>query len=359
MPRRLVVRRSDPSDISAREEAAGPLADGQVRLRVDLFGLSSNNISYALYGDMLGYWDYFPVDDDHGCVPVWGFADVTESGHEQLPVGARLFGYLPMGEELVITPASITDLAVDDASPHRAGLHPWYNRYYRCDTDPVWTAGGEPMQATMWALFMTGWALANQLAETAGTVVVSSASSKTALALAWTLHHHHNDITVVGATSPRNLAFVETTGAYDHVVAYGALTPGGGGALDDVDGPAAFVDAAGSPAIRERVHAELGTRLIDSVGLGATHQGAGTATGELSGPTPRFFFIPDVAEQLAETAGRASYHADFAAAWKRFARWIDETLTVESGSGVDEITAAYRKAMVGGVGPEAARVLTW
>lgn len=353
MTQQLVVPRTAVSELVARNDDAAVLADGQVRLTIDLFGLSSNNISYALYGDMLGYWAYFPVDDDHGCVPVWGFADVTESRCDEVPLATRLFGYLPMAEELVITPTAVTDLTVSDASSHRAGLHPWYNRYYRCGADPLWSADGEPMQATMWALFMTGWALASELVGAVSTVVVSSASSKTALALAWTLQQQNDDVAVVGLTSPGNVAFVESTGMYDEVVAYDPL------ALDDVDGPAAFVDAAGNPAIRERVHARLGDRLVDSVALGATHQGGGAATGDLVGPPPRFFFIPDVAEQLAASEGLRAYHRRFAGAWRRFAPWIDDTLTVESGSGVDDIIEAYRDALAGRVGPETAKVLTW
>ena len=352
MTRRLVVRRSAPGEHELRDEAAPALDDGQARLRLDMFGLSSNNISYALFGEALGYWAHFPGDDENGCVPVWGFADVTESLSEDLPVGIRLFGYLPMADELVITPGHVTALALSDVTPHRAALHPWYGRYYRCDADPVWSADREPIQATMWALFMTGWALANELADTAETVVVSSASSKTALSLAWTLQDHAADVTVVGLTSQSNAAFVEASGTYDRVITYDSMDFSG------VSGPAAFVDAAGSPAIREQVHAGLGDRLADSVGLGATHQGAGAASGELAGPTPRFFFIPDVAEQLASD-GLDTYHQTFADSWQRFAPWIAERLTVSPSAGDDAIAAAYQRTLEGSVAPHTATILTW
>ena len=348
-----MLARSELSDAAVEEVESRSLHPGEVRVRVDVFGVSANNISYALFGDMLGYWAYFPVDEARGCVPVWGFAEVVDSESEHLRDGERIFGYLPMADELILSPAEFTRTAFFDASPHRTPLHPWYNRYYRCAGDPLWTAVGEQLQATMWALFMTGWALANQLAETSRTVVVSSASSKTALSLAWTLHHHANDVAVVGLTSPDNVDFTTAAGVYDGVMTYDDLD------LDTIDGPVAFVDAAGSPAIKERVHAALGDRLTNSVILGATHQGAGEASGELVGPAPQLFFIPDVAEQAAAVSGVDAYHQAFTEQWRRFLPWIAERLVVETGLGADDILDAYRTVLAGGVGPETAKVLTW
>jgi len=38
------------------------LEDGQVRLSLESFALTSNNISYALSGDFLDYWGFFPTE---------------------------------------------------------------------------------------------------------------------------------------------------------------------------------------------------------------------------------------------------------------------------------------------------------
>lgn len=47
-----------------------PLAPGQVRLAVDSFSFTANNITYAAAGDMLGYWQFYPPvgEDSSG----WG-----------------------------------------------------------------------------------------------------------------------------------------------------------------------------------------------------------------------------------------------------------------------------------------------
>ncbi|MEO1063049.1 MAG: DUF2855 family protein [Actinomycetota bacterium] len=350
---RMIVPRTDLSSPSLQRSDAAELAPGEVRLRIDRFGFSANNITYALFGDALGYWRYFPVDEVHGSIPVWGFAEVVESRSDRLSDGERLFGYLPLADEHVFRPTEVSDLAASDGSAHRASLHPWYNRFYRCAGDPLWTADDEHLQATMWALFMTGWALADQLVDTARIVVVSSASSKTALALAWTLHHRAPELLVVGITSPGNVEIVDTWGLYDDVTTYESLH------LPPSDGPFAFVDAAGSPATKERVHAELGDRLTDSIALGATHQRPGQAAGELAGPTPRLFFIPDVAERAATEVGLGAYHGAFTEQWQRFVPWIAERLAIDTAQGADGILHTYRTVLAGGLGPEMAKVLTW
>src|SRR5687768_1495 len=82
---------------------AVPLADGQIRTRVDSFALTSNNITYAAFGDAMNYWQFFPTGEDGwGIVPVWGFATVMQSLHPGVAVGERLYGYWPMASEAVL-----------------------------------------------------------------------------------------------------------------------------------------------------------------------------------------------------------------------------------------------------------------
>ena len=50
----------------------GPPAEpepGQALFRVDRFAFTANNISYALSGDMLGYWRFFPTEEGWGRIP--------------------------------------------------------------------------------------------------------------------------------------------------------------------------------------------------------------------------------------------------------------------------------------------------
>ncbi|MEO7941340.1 MAG: DUF2855 family protein, partial [Burkholderiaceae bacterium] len=165
---RLLVNRSDLTQarLAAVDDAA--LADGQVRVAVARFACTSNNITYAAFGDAMHYWDFFPTGEPGwGVVPVWGFADVVQSLHPGVAVGERLYGYFPMGEQLVLQPARLTPSGFSDAAPHRASLHPVYNQYLRCASDPFYTAQSQDLQALLRPLFMTSWLIDDFLADNA------------------------------------------------------------------------------------------------------------------------------------------------------------------------------------------------
>ena len=41
--------------------------EGQALLRIESFGLTSNDITYAVFGEAMNYWGFFPASD-----PDWG-----------------------------------------------------------------------------------------------------------------------------------------------------------------------------------------------------------------------------------------------------------------------------------------------
>ncbi len=49
-------------------EVSTDLAPGQVLFRVDRFAFTANNISYAMAGDLLRYWYFFPKEGPFCCV---------------------------------------------------------------------------------------------------------------------------------------------------------------------------------------------------------------------------------------------------------------------------------------------------
>ncbi|MGB3733497.1 MAG: DUF2855 family protein, partial [Ilumatobacter sp.] len=90
-----------------RDDADGAVEDGQVRLGIDRVAITANNITYAVFGDMLGYWDFFPTgDDEWGRVPAMGWATVVESRSDAIAVGGRYYGWYPMASHAVFTPAA-------------------------------------------------------------------------------------------------------------------------------------------------------------------------------------------------------------------------------------------------------------
>lgn len=329
----------------------------QSRLRVDAFGLTANNVTYAVFGDMLRYWEVFPATDspaEWGRVPVWGFAEVTESQSDSLAVGERLFGFLPMSDELVITPGKSDASGLSDVAVHRAGLLGTYNRYQRVAADPNYRADREQHQMLLYPLFVTGFVIDDFLVDRgdigAEQIVVSSASSKTALAVAHSAHRR--GAKVVGLTSAGNVAMVVGLGLYDEVLAY-----------DDVAQlaavPSVFVDVAGNADVVHSVHHRLEGNLVHSMIVGNTnwdHQA--TTTGDLPGPAPEFFFAPTQIAKRTKEWGADGLAERMSAAWNVFADWADGWLTFDHVVGADAVVAAFGDLAGGRANPRTGFVAT-
>ena len=87
----LLVRQDQLATTRLTTTDDTPLAEGQVRVRVESFALTANNITYAALGDMLNYWQFFPTGEaGWGIVPVWGFGTVVQSLHPAVAVGVHL-----------------------------------------------------------------------------------------------------------------------------------------------------------------------------------------------------------------------------------------------------------------------------
>lgn len=292
--REIHVKRGDIRDARIVERAEAPLAEGAARLKIDLFGLSSNNITYAAMGDgQLGYWDFFPAPEGLGRPPVWGFGTVTESRAAGVAAGARYYGYFPLGEFLDVVPARANERGFSDGAAHRAAKAPIYNQYTANGADAAYDAKYEAEQVLLRPVYGSGWWLGDYVHQgSPKTVISSSASSKSALAMADLLKRRGGQ-THIGLTSAANADYVRESGLYDRIVTYDEL------ASLKADAPATYVDFMGSAQTRNAAARALGPVLTRSVLFGATDwQAAGAAAGrENIGPTPEFFFTPTYAMQ--------------------------------------------------------------
>ena len=70
------VKRDALRETKIVQHEARALVDGEVRMAIDKFALTANNVSYAVIGDTFGYWKFFPAEGEWGIVPVWGGAQV-------------------------------------------------------------------------------------------------------------------------------------------------------------------------------------------------------------------------------------------------------------------------------------------
>ncbi len=351
----FLIARADLHDTRFEDSPAPAPDPGQAVLSVDRFGLTANNITYAAFGEAMSYWNFFPAPDGWGRMPVWGFATVAESRTEGLEEGARIYGYLPPSSELLVTPERLGPHGFVDAAAHRAALPAAYNSYQLAASDPSYDPGREDQQMLLRPLFFTSWLIDDFLRDSgifgADTVVLSSASSKTASGLAFLLSRD-GGAEVIGLTSARGAEYARSIGVYDAVLTYDEL--------DDLPaGRAVYVDMSGDAAVREGVHRRYGAELAHSAVVGATHHDQmGAVPDGLPGPRPTFFFAPDRVAKRSGDWGREQLEKRLAEAWEPYMKWTDGWLEVIREEGPDSLRGTYLDLLDGRIDPSRAHVLS-
>jgi len=362
----FIVQRNDLRTTRFVEDSAAlaPLPDGHVRLRIASFALTSNNITYAAFGDAMRYWDFFPTDiEGFGRIPVWGFADVVESSAQGVAVGERFYGYFPIATHVVLQPVRVNEAGFVDGAAHRSELHAVYNQYRRCSTDPAYQADREAEIALLRPLFITSFLIDDFLADNsffgAKTVVLSSASSKTAYGTAFCLALRRgapDAVRIVGLTSAGNLAYTQGLGCYDDVIVYDRIH------TLPADTATVYVDYSGSTEVRSAIHQHFGDNLKYSCSVGGTHwDHLGSGKG-LPGPRPILFFAPAQIKKRSAEWGMAGLMQRIEQAWSAFLKPVTRAdkpwLTVVRGQGLQDLQRIYLALLDGKVPPQEGHVLS-
>jgi hypothetical protein len=353
----FVVRRADVRD--HRTEPAdpavidAPLADGELVLRVAALALTSNTLTYAVTGDALGYWQFYPAADGWGRIPAWGFAEVVASAHPGVAAGDRVFGYVPMSTHTRMRADRVRADSLVDATPHRRPLPAAYNFYRRTGRADAPLADDDFLLAALNPLFFTSFLIDDMLGELAwdtdGAIVVTSASSKTAFGTAFQLHARRPAARIVGLTSPRNRAFVERLAIYDAVLDYGQLA-------ELTDAPVRVLDFAGNAQLSRQLAGALGDRLAHTLSIGLTHwtdvNPGKLGAARTGGGRTQAFFAPDRIAQRSQLWGAAGLQARFADAWSRFLPFARNLLRIEVASGPDALAQRYAAVTAGELAPD-------
>ena len=326
-----------------------PLSDGQIRVRVDKFALTSNNITYAAFGDAMHYWQFFPTGQNGwGIIPVWGFGAVVQSLCPGVAVDERLYGYWPMATHAVLAPAKLTENGFYDSAAHRRALHPLYNQYLRTGRDPFYTADSEDVQALLRPLFITSFLIDDFFADStffgANVAILSSASSKTAYGTAHQMFKRP-DIEVIGLTSERKRAFCESLGCYHRVLTYEQLNQ------IKADAACVYVDFAGNADLRKAIHARF-VNLAYSCAIGGTHVGQLGGAKDLAGPKAILFFAPAQVKKRQTELGAAEFGKMMIAAWRGFCSSVKGNgkpawLHVQHHQGPEAVQRAYALVLAG------------
>ncbi|MEN8722362.1 MAG: DUF2855 family protein [Alphaproteobacteria bacterium] len=353
----ITVDKTNPADAKLTFMELYEINDGQVRVRVEQFGFSANNVTYGVAGDFLGYWQFFPANEpERGIIPVWGYGKVIESAHDDVRLGERLFGYFPMGADVILSPGNISDAALFDMAPHRSQLPPVYNQYVRIKNEATDWSDIEAARMLLSPVIITSYVLYDYEHDAdffgAEQIIIASASSKTAIGLAQMLSEDTDKkVKTIGLTSATNKGFVEGLGFYDQVLTYDQID-----ALPNV--ASAFVDMSGNGVVVAGVHNHLADNLKDSCIVGMTHWDQGRAEGELPGPPPTMFFAPtEIAKKVAELGPEEATRRRDEKVYK-IIKGATDWLTINQVSGGNAAVQVMNDFVANKISPDQGYVLT-
>ena len=353
MPQTLLVNRRDFSDVALVNINEAELQDGFIRVKIGPWALTANNITYMVTGDMIGYWDFFEpkhYDIDmsgFGRMPVWGYAEVTQSKCADVPAGTLIYGFFPVAQTLDMKPVKLSSLGFQDGKDHRTELHPVYNGYTFVDKDPSFAAYRE-LQPVLRPLFTTSFLIDDFLADEnffgAEQVLLLSASSKTAMGTAYCLKQR-GGIKVTGLTSEGNKGFTSETSFYDEVFTYDTITD------MNPDVKTVIVDMAGNGSVMGTLYEHFEENIIYNCMVGKSHwQGAPPVTPKLGAPA-KMFFAPDRVKLRMNDWGREGFTKNLAARWLPFCDNAKNWLDIERSGKVTELLKVYKDFLDGKASP--------
>ena len=353
MPQTLLVNRRDFSDVALVNINEAELQDGFIRVKIGPWALTANNITYMVTGDMIGYWDFFEpkhYDIDmsgFGRMPVWGYAEVTQSKCADVPAGTLIYGFFPVAQTLDMKPVKLSSLGFQDGKDHRTELHPVYNGYTFVDKDPSFAAYRE-LQPVLRPLFTTSFLIDDFLADEnffgAEQVLLLSASSKTAMGTAYCLKQR-GGIKVTGLTSEGNKGFTSETSFYDEVFTYDTITD------MNPDVKTVIVDMAGNGSIMGTLYEHFEENIIYNCMVGKSHwQGAPPVTPKLGAPA-KMFFAPDRVKLRMNDWGREGFAKNLAARWLPFCDNAKNWLDIERSAKVTDLLKVYKDFLDGKASP--------
>ncbi|KAI8852498.1 hypothetical protein BC829DRAFT_368216 [Chytridium lagenaria] len=324
MQSQLVIPFSDLKAPRVEVFPLSTLADHHIRVRIDRFSVTANNVTYVALGKTLQYKDFFPTShpEETMKMPVWGLGTVVESKHPKVLVGETLFGYFPAAAFCDMRPSDTrtSDAVIKVDRPQLPENRAVYNEYVRCAKDPLF----HPKHLDAMIVFRPLWATSFYLDDylvvneffKADTVIITSASSKTSFCLAQLLTksaaEHGKEI--IGLTSPRNADFVSKLGVYHKTVLYADAAT----LLDDKRSTV-IVDVAGDASLIRTIAGTKTSQLRAIITVGFSH----FDPNEKQAPLPaelqalfQFFFVPDWIQKRMRTVGPVELGRKMSEAWK-------------------------------------------
>ncbi|MDN5213031.1 DUF2855 family protein [Fulvivirgaceae bacterium BMA12] len=335
------------------------LSSNQVLLEIDKFSFTSNNITYGVVGEKMNYWKFFPTQSGYGIIPAWGLANVVVSNHPYVQVGQRFYGYYPMSSHLLVTINNVSSKGFVDNAKHRQALPPIYNFYTNTEQDPTFTLETEKLISIFRPLFITSFLIDDYLAEqnfyNTSQILITSASSKTAQALACLLalrkKENSLDLNLLGLTSKKNIEFVRHLGWYDQIINYDSI------ARLNSNQKFVVIDFTGNHNIQFQLQKLLNNNLVYNCLVGIVDWQ--NLKGE--NPLPKkgeFFFAPTQAEKRQKEWGLAKFQQNIGVAWQQFIDAIQSTISIKEHIGAQGLEQLYSDMLNGKIDPKHGHIVS-
>ncbi|THH32433.1 hypothetical protein EUX98_g1786 [Antrodiella citrinella] len=383
------------------------LPENSVLIRVHRFGFSANNITYQALGETPNF-RYFEFHDapeagavspqKYGMIPVWGFG-VVEASTSSIQVGERVYGYFAPARYVVVAvdPTSITTYSFLIPRPHLPADRRPYNQVNRCAGDPLYDPHPVKEDLTMlyrplfWTSFWCeDWLFHgfNQRYRDAKRFIITSASAKTAFALAYCIKRRAAKeselagVKIIGLTSKKNLEFTKNLHLYDSVFEYSSFSDN-----LDVSGKEKwiFADVAGNDDLNNRilrhfVASGAKDKLITAIQLGLTTLAPAatskaksvnlmtlpetTTTSSKVGAAPQddelklepFFTVEWLAHRRAHSLSVAQIAVMQAEAWGALMEDGKNWVRIERIYGAEKVKTEYERIRREGFGPDIGQI---
>lgn len=242
-----------------------------------------------------------------------------------------------------------------------------YHQIIRCDKDPQYTATPEAEDLTMiyrplfWtAYWCEDWLNSSGYRGGVSSVVISSASAKTAFCLAYLIAKRVNrgeakQMRVLGLTSRRNMGFTQGLGLYDEVIEYGEI--GGYFGSKCAEEKWLYIDVAGNEELNAEVESYLGQRLKAVVQLGVTtHSPRSPATSKIKDLGKENFFMPEWLDVRRSQLPVQEIIQRQNKAWAEMMQDCKLWIELERVHGADKVMLAYERVIREGFTPTVGHV---
>ena len=339
--RQFLVNKKEITKHIFQEVNTSELVEDEAILKINQYAFTSNNITYAVVGEMMKYWNFFPAEEPYGVVPVWGYAEVIASKNEKMKVGDTYFGYYPMRKYLKVEPSKVTDHGFLDGAAHRQEMAALYNQYEKSPVNeylPIF----RPLYGTS---FLSYHFNKKQDFFGAKNVILTSASSKTALGQAFLLSENKEEDqkTIIGLTSEKNKSFVEQTGFYDLVLSYDEINQ-----LPQED--TMLVDMAGRGEVINQVFAQLREHFKYASMIGLTDWQADRT--KIKFPNAKLFFAPHIAVDFGKEWGQKELWGRILKSLQSFIMTSKDWITLKKIHSHEELANLYDEMIQGKVDPK-------